>query len=115
MSAAPSHGSSTLLLQRLLRCPTDAAAWDQFVRRYSGTIYHWCRRYRLQDADAQDVTQMVLVKLHASVHRPPGSSPAQSSRKTENPRRMASEPLAFLGTSGEYWAATVPELSPSTR
>ncbi len=63
MDGLPSPGSSTLLVLRLLVCPTDAAAWDQFVQRYGGTIYEWCRRYRLQDADAQDVTQNVLAGL----------------------------------------------------
>jgi RNA polymerase sigma-70 factor (ECF subfamily) len=33
------------------------------VRRYGGQIYRWCRRWQLQEADAQDVTQTVLVKL----------------------------------------------------
>jgi RNA polymerase sigma factor (sigma-70 family) len=63
MSFAPQQGSSTLLLMRLLTCPTDAEAWNQFVQRYSGTIYNWCRRYGLQDADAQDVTQNVFAAL----------------------------------------------------
>jgi RNA polymerase sigma-70 factor (ECF subfamily) len=63
MSFSPPQGTSTLLLMRLLLCPTDAEAWDQFVRRYSGTIYHWCRRHGLQDADAQDVTQNVFAAL----------------------------------------------------
>jgi RNA polymerase sigma factor (sigma-70 family) len=63
MSFSPQQGTSTLLLMRLLMCPTDAEAWDQFVQRYSGTIYNWCRRYGLQDADAQDVTQNVFAAL----------------------------------------------------
>jgi RNA polymerase sigma-70 factor (ECF subfamily) len=56
-------GSSTLLILRLSVCLTDAAAWDQFVQRYGGTIYAWCRRCHLQDADAQDVTQNVFAGL----------------------------------------------------
>jgi RNA polymerase sigma-70 factor (ECF subfamily) len=57
MGEAAQPGSSTLLLLRLLACPQDAAAWDEFVQRYSGTIYRWCCRHGLQDADACDVTQ----------------------------------------------------------
>lgn len=26
-------------------------------------VYRWCRRWHLQDADAEDVTQAVLAKL----------------------------------------------------
>lgn len=63
MNGPTAPRTSTLLVLRLLVCPTDAAAWDEFVQRYSGTIYEWCRRYRLQDADAQDVTQNVFANL----------------------------------------------------
>jgi RNA polymerase sigma-70 factor (ECF subfamily) len=63
MNAHESPGSSTLLVRRLLACPADAAAWEQFVRRYSGPIYRWCRGCALQDADAQDVTQNVFAGL----------------------------------------------------
>jgi RNA polymerase sigma factor (sigma-70 family) len=63
MSGPATPGCSTLLLLRLVDCPTDAAAWDQFVLRYSGMIYAWCRRYHLQDADAQDVTQSIFAAL----------------------------------------------------
>jgi RNA polymerase sigma-70 factor (ECF subfamily) len=38
-------------------------AWSAFVERYGPHIYRWCRRWRLQDADAQDVTQDVLTLL----------------------------------------------------
>jgi RNA polymerase sigma factor (sigma-70 family) len=63
MNGPPSPGSSTLLLRRLLVCPTDGRAWDQFAQRYSGPIYHWCRTNNLQDADARDVTQNVFAAL----------------------------------------------------
>jgi RNA polymerase sigma-70 factor (ECF subfamily) len=41
----------------------NQAAWSEFVDRYGRRIYGWCLRWRLQDADAQDVTQIVLLKL----------------------------------------------------
>jgi RNA polymerase sigma-70 factor (ECF subfamily) len=63
MSAEPAQGPSTLLHTRLLSSPQDTEAWEQFVARYSGPIYQWCRRYGLQDADARDVTQAVFSKL----------------------------------------------------
>jgi RNA polymerase sigma-70 factor (ECF subfamily) len=43
--------------------PGDQSAWSAFVDRYGPQIYAWCLRWKLQEADAQDVTQMVLVKL----------------------------------------------------
>jgi RNA polymerase sigma-70 factor (ECF subfamily) len=51
------------LLGRLRQDPTDQAAWDEFVERYGRHIYRWCRQWKLQDADAEDVTQEILVKL----------------------------------------------------
>jgi RNA polymerase sigma factor (sigma-70 family) len=69
MGEALPHGSSTLLLLRLAACPEDAAAWEQFVRRYSGVIYGWCRRHGLQDADAADVTQNVFAGLLRKLHQ----------------------------------------------
>jgi RNA polymerase sigma-70 factor (ECF subfamily) len=55
--------TSTTLLGRLRHDPTDQAAWAEFVRRYGPLVYRWCRRWRLQEADAQDVTQAVLTRL----------------------------------------------------
>jgi RNA polymerase sigma-70 factor (ECF subfamily) len=59
------HDSVTriTLLGRLRRDPTNQAAWDDFVEHYGGKIYAWCRKWNLQEADAQDVTQNVLLKL----------------------------------------------------
>jgi RNA polymerase sigma-70 factor (ECF subfamily) len=51
------------LLARLRLDPTDHAAWDVFVERYGRHIYRWCRQWKLQDADAEDVTQNILLKL----------------------------------------------------
>ena len=42
---------------------TDTAAWSEFVRRYGPRIYNWCRQWRLQEADAQDITQTVLLRV----------------------------------------------------
>src|SRR5712692_4953713 len=58
---AESRTGSTLLL--LLRDPADPQAWKAFVQRYTPVVAAWCRRWKLQDADIQDVTQEVLLKL----------------------------------------------------
>jgi RNA polymerase sigma factor (sigma-70 family) len=52
------------LLARLRHDPKDQAAWGDFVARYGPKILDWCRRWGLQQADAQDVTQDVLLKLN---------------------------------------------------
>jgi RNA polymerase sigma-70 factor (ECF subfamily) len=51
------------LLSQLRQDPSDQASWDTFVERYGRHIYRWCRHWKLQDADAEDVTQDILVKL----------------------------------------------------
>jgi RNA polymerase sigma factor (sigma-70 family) len=51
------------LLTLLRQDPSDQASWDEFVERYGRHIYRWCRQWKLQDADAEDVTQIILVKL----------------------------------------------------
>jgi RNA polymerase sigma-70 factor (ECF subfamily) len=61
----PTAGSFTSpsLIGRLHRNPGDPEAWNDFVRRYGRKIYTWCRYWNLQDADAQDVTQKVLLEI----------------------------------------------------
>lgn len=56
------------LLGRLRRDPTNQAVWGEFVQHYGGKIYAWCRKWNLQEADAQDVTQNVLLKLARQMH-----------------------------------------------
>src|SRR5882724_54079 len=38
-------------------------ASDDFIEHYGRHIYRWCRQWRLQDADAEDVAQEILLKL----------------------------------------------------
>src|SRR5947199_3079680 len=51
------------LLTLLRQDPSDQAGWEEFVERYGRHIYRWCRQWNLQDADAEDVTQDILMKL----------------------------------------------------
>jgi RNA polymerase sigma-70 factor (ECF subfamily) len=50
-------------LTRLQQDPVDQTAWAAFAERYGRRIYRWCRQWKLQDADAEDVTQEILTKL----------------------------------------------------
>jgi RNA polymerase sigma-70 factor (ECF subfamily) len=60
-------GTRLSLLSRLRKDPQDTSAWDEFVGRYGPQIDSWCRRWGLQQADAQDVSQTVLVLLAAKL------------------------------------------------
>jgi RNA polymerase sigma factor (sigma-70 family) len=51
------------LLTQLQRDPADPAGWDEFVERYGRHIYRWCQQWKLQDADAEDLTQNILMKI----------------------------------------------------
>jgi RNA polymerase sigma factor (sigma-70 family) len=64
MPQGPSSRTSVTLLGRLRRDRNDQAAWNEFIARYRPQILRWCRRWRLQESDAQDVTQAVLLKLN---------------------------------------------------
>ncbi|MEM7475871.1 MAG: sigma-70 family RNA polymerase sigma factor [Planctomycetota bacterium] len=63
MAEELSTATSLSLLSRLRNCPDDPRTWDEFVQRYGGLLRRWCRHWGLQDADAQDVTQNVLLAL----------------------------------------------------
>lgn len=64
MRIAPETHPSLLIR---LRDPSDDAAWTQFVEIYEPLIYRLVRRCGLQDADARDVAQQVLMKIVAHV------------------------------------------------
>src|SRR5438128_529266 len=63
MDSAFGSKTSPTLLGRLRQQPDDQAAWDEFVERYGRKILSWCRQWKLQEADAEDVAQMVLLNL----------------------------------------------------
>jgi RNA polymerase sigma-70 factor (ECF subfamily) len=53
--------SATMLAR--VQNPADREAWNEFVARYGPRIKQWCRRWNVQEADAEDVTQEVLLRL----------------------------------------------------
>ena len=63
MSDQSDFRTNPSLLGRLGHDPCNAAAWTEFVRRYGGLVFRWCRTWGLQDADAQDVTQNILLRV----------------------------------------------------
>ncbi len=57
------HTTPPSLLQRL-RDPAERQAWDTFVELYTPLLFLWCRRWGLQDCDAADLVQEVLLLLY---------------------------------------------------
>jgi len=51
------------LLGRLAEKSDSDAAWEEFVRIYSPQVLRWCRACGLQESDAADVCQDVLVRF----------------------------------------------------
>jgi RNA polymerase sigma factor (sigma-70 family) len=64
MGAVLELSTQATLLGRLYRSgAADEDAWREFVDHYGRRIYKWCRHWQLQDADAEEVTQRVLLLL----------------------------------------------------
>ncbi len=51
------------LLGHIRAAPTDATVWTRFVNRYGTVIHNWARARHLRTADAEDLTQIVLLIL----------------------------------------------------
>jgi RNA polymerase sigma factor (sigma-70 family) len=79
----------------------DQQAWDALVERYASLTWSICRRYRLRDADAEDVGQTVWLQLvdHLDAIREPA---ALSGWLATTTRR---ECLRVLGTARGQLAA----------
>jgi RNA polymerase sigma factor (sigma-70 family) len=69
MPANRDADTSLTLLERLQKNPDDPQAWTLFVERYQPRIRRWCMTWGLQDSDADDVAQDVLVKLFAALRK----------------------------------------------
>ena len=67
MESPTNDSSSVTLIERLRVAEPDSFAWAEFVRRYGPQVDRWCRRWGLQGADAEDVTQIVLARVAARI------------------------------------------------
>src|SRR5437867_4384911 len=54
-------GTSSSLINRVKA--DEAGAWDRLVTLYAPLLYHWCRRWKLQEEDLADVFQEVFKTL----------------------------------------------------
>ncbi len=59
--------STMTIFIRLSREPKDGSLWTAFFKRYAPIIYKWCRQYVRQDADAEDITAIVLAKIFDAI------------------------------------------------
>jgi RNA polymerase sigma factor (sigma-70 family) len=63
------------LLERI-KCK-DETAWIEFTNKYARVLQQWCRKWNLQETDAQDVVQdtllAVMVGISSFEHRGVGS------------------------------------------
>lgn len=57
------ESTSVRLLAKLTAEVTDPASWDRFVYTYGPQILQWCLDHGLQEADAQDVCQEVMLRI----------------------------------------------------
>jgi RNA polymerase sigma factor (sigma-70 family) len=55
------------LLARLKEVAVRPEDWEGFLVLYTPPILAWCRNYGLQEADARDVTQNVLLRIARSI------------------------------------------------
>jgi RNA polymerase sigma-70 factor, ECF subfamily len=58
-----SSPSTSLTLLERLRLRDHSDAWSRFVQLYTPLLQKWAKQQGLQEADAADLTQEVLVKL----------------------------------------------------
>jgi RNA polymerase sigma factor (sigma-70 family) len=81
------HMGGTSEVSRLVRESAEGneRAWDELVRRYAPLVMAVIRSYRLSDADAQDVSQTVWLRLveHVSDLREPDALPGWLSVTTQ--------------------------------
>jgi len=70
MKGAPETRHS--LLARLQGSDNDGA-WTEFVTLYEPAIYRFARRQGLQDADAREIVQEVLLNVRSLALKPPSN------------------------------------------
>ena len=62
------HETSLSLLERLRHSPEDES-WNRLADLYTPLIRAWLRRYDVQDSDANDLVQEVLLAVSKDLSR----------------------------------------------
>ena len=107
------------LLLANIRSLENREAWAEFVQIYRPVVYRMARRRGMQDADAQDLSQDVLVRVSKAIER---WEPQSGVRFRHWLRKVASnaivtaltksKPLGIVnGSAAEQILAETPEIS----
>lgn len=107
------------LLLANIRSLENREAWSDFVQIYRPVIYRMARRRGMQDADAQDLAQEVLVRISKAIDR---WQPREGVRFRHWLRKVASnaivtavtqsQPLGIVdGSAADQILAETPEVS----
>lgn len=88
------------LLIANIQCLENREAWEEFVQIYRPVIYRMARRRGMQDQNAQDLAQEVLLRLAKSL---PGWEPREGIRFRHWIRKVASNAIftAFSNSKSE--------------
>lgn len=114
--------NTKLLLLANIQSPENREAWEEFVQIYRPVVYRMARRRGMQDADAQDLSQDVLIRISKSIE---GWVPQEGVRFRHGLRKVASnaivtavtksKPLGIVnGSAAEQIFAETPETSAVT-
>jgi RNA polymerase sigma-70 factor, ECF subfamily len=116
----PAEPTSLTLLERVRN--QDADGWRRLVQLYGPLVYQWCRRQRLRDEDAADVSQEVFRTVAQRIDTFRRDGPGASFRGwlwtiTRNKigdhfRREEGRPAAAGGTDAHLRLQEVPEQLP---
>jgi RNA polymerase sigma-70 factor (ECF subfamily) len=111
-----STGTSRSLLDRARAA--DAEAWDRIVGLYGPLVFHWCRRWDLQEHDIADVFQDVFQAVASHIAEFRKERPGDTFRGwlriiTRNKvndhfRRLGREPGGAGGTDAQLRLADLP-------
>ncbi len=106
MASPVDSATRVTLLQRLARSGTpDQVAWREFVEHYGRKIYQWCRHWKLQEADARDVTQNVLLKMAERI-KDFRYDPARASGPGSKRSRTTPGGTTWRASTGPGWEQT---------
>ncbi len=116
MNEANSTVGASLLERLRIR---EAGAWERLARLYGQTVYGWCRRAGVSEADAADVSQDVFTAVARNIgdfrRERPGDSfrgwlwTITRNKVRDHWRRHADQARAAGGTTAQQVMRQVPE------
>ena len=102
---------------------SDPAAWERLVTLYAPLVFHWCRRWDLQEQDVHDVFQEVFqaVASHLAAFRKRGEGDTfrgwlrtiTRNKIHDHFRRLGREPAGAGGTDAHLRLMALPQAQPA--